>query len=154
MLVRNSMEINGPIERVYALTKEVYTCADSMPDVKSIRVVERSADGSRVITEWEVTAKEFRALIRWTTEDIWDDSAYTCKSSILKSSYYTYSGVCTLTDMGGKTRFDSEVEIECDLPRVGTHVKNYIARKLQANVDSMLVFVKAKIESPVTVACS
>jgi len=146
MLVRNSMEIDGPVEQVYALARDIYACADAMPDVKSVKVVERSPDGSRVIAEWEVMAREFRALIRWTTEDIWDDTAYTCKSSILKSDYYTYSGQCTLTDLGGRTRFESEVEIECDLPRVGSHVKNYIARKLEANVDSMLAVIKAKIE--------
>ena len=50
--VSSTIEINGPIEEVYALAKEVETFPEFMPDVKSVKIVEKSADGSRVVSEW------------------------------------------------------------------------------------------------------
>ena len=146
MIVQNSMEIKGPLQQVYALAKDVYSYPEFMPDIKSIKVIERSENGNRIVSEWAGLVKEFGAIIEWTAEDIWDDQANTCKSSILKSNYYTYMGQWTFTDLGDGTRVDSEIEIDCDIPRIGTHVKKFIAKKMQANLDHMLTSIKARVE--------
>lgn len=148
MLVENSMEMNAPLEQVYALAKDVYSCPEEfLPGVKSIRVVERSADGKRIVSEWESMVKEFRALVRWTVEDIWDDNAHAYKSSLIKSNYYTYSGHCTFTDLGSGTRVESKIEVDCDLPRVGAHIKRFIANKIHQNINHMFTAIKARVET-------
>lgn len=144
--VSSSIEINGPIEEVYALAKKIESFPEFMLDVKSVNIVERSEDGSRIVSEWVGIVKEFKTTIKWTEEDIWDDTARTCKFSLVKGDYSKYQGMWNFVDLGGKTRFDSEIEVEYDVPLVGALIKGLIAKKMKENVDNMLAAVKKKVE--------
>jgi uncharacterized membrane protein len=144
--VCSSIEINGPIEKVYALAKNIEEFPEFMPDVKSVKVLERSDDGSRIVSEWVGIVKEFKTTIKWVEEDIWDESARTCQFSLVKGEYSKYSGVWTFTDLGGRTRFDSTIFVEYDVPLVGALIKGLIAKKMKENVDNMLAAVKGQVE--------
>lgn len=144
--VSSTIEINGPLERVYALSKDVESFPEFMPDLKSVKVVECDNGGGRTITEWVGIVKEFKTTLKWTEEDIWDDDAKTCVFTLVKGDYSKYSGVWTFTDLGGKTRFDSEIEVEYDVPLVGALIKGLIAKKMKENVDNMLAAIKRKVE--------
>ena len=145
-IIQSSVEIDGPIDRVYELAKDVESFPEFMSDLKSIRVVERSEDGRRVVTEWVGIVKEFKTTVKWTEEDIWDDDAHTCAFSLVKGDYSKYSGNWKFTDLGGKTRFDSEIEVEYDVPLIGALIKGIIAKKMKENVDNMLAAIKLKAE--------
>ena len=144
--VESAVVINGDLERVYALAKDVESFPEFMPDVKSIRVIERSEDGTRTVCEWVGIVKEFKTTIKWTEEDIWDDESHTCVFSLVKGDYKQYSGKWTFTDLGGRTRFDSEIEFEYDVPLIGPLIKGMIARKMKENVENMLAAIKSKVE--------
>lgn len=144
--VQSSIEINGPIEQVYALAKSIEEFPEFMPDLKSVKIIERSEDGSRIVSDWVGIVKEFKTTIKWVEEDIWDDRAHTCTFSLVRGDYSKYSGLWTFTDLGGRTRFDSEIEVEYDVPLVGALIKGLIAKKMKENVDNMLAAIKAKVE--------
>jgi len=55
-----------------------------MPDVKSVRIIEKSEDGSRTVSEWVGIVKEFKTTIKWVEEDIWNDADHTCTFSLVK----------------------------------------------------------------------
>ena len=144
--VQSSIEINGALADVYALAKNIETFPEFMLDVKSVKIVERSDDGSRTVSEWVGIVKEFKSTIKWTEEDIWDDQANTCTFSLVKGDYTKYSGLWTFTDLGETTRFDSEIEVEYDVPLVGALIKGLIAKKMKENVDNMLLAIKQQVE--------
>ncbi len=145
-IVHSSIEIDGAIDKVYALAKKVEAFPDFMPDLKSVKIVEKNEDGSRTISEWVGIVKEFKTTIKWTEEDIWDDNAKTCKFSLVKGDYGKYNGFWAFTDLGGRTRFDSEIEVEYDVPLVGALIKGLIAKKMKENVDGMLAAIKQEVE--------
>lgn len=144
--IQSSIEIDGPVDTVYALAKDVETFPQFMPDLKSVRVIERSDDGSRVVSEWAGTVKEFKTTVRWTEEDIWDDRAKTCVFSLVKGDYSKYSGEWRFIDLGGRTRFESEIDFEYDVPLIGALIKGIIARKMKENLDNMLSAIKERVE--------
>jgi ribosome-associated toxin RatA of RatAB toxin-antitoxin module len=72
----NEVLVDAPLDRVYALAKDVESFPEFMPDVESLEIVERSDDGSRTVTRWVGIAKEFRIKIKWTEEDLWDDGTH------------------------------------------------------------------------------
>jgi coenzyme Q-binding protein COQ10 len=147
VIVQNSIDIKGSLKEVYALAKDIYSYPEFMPDIKSIKVIERSEDGRRIVSEWAGIVREFRAVVQWTAEDIWDDETYTCKSSLVKSNYYTYEGQCKFIDLGDCTRVESEIEVDCDIPRIRKHVKGFVAKKMKQNLDNMLASIKARVEA-------
>ncbi len=144
--IRSSIEIEGPVAEVYSLAKRIEEFPEFMPDVKSVRVVERSEDGSVTVSEWVGVVKEFKTTVKWTERDVWDDSAHTCVFSLVKGDYSKYSGVWRFTDLGGRTRFDSEIEVEYDVPLIGPLIKGIIAKKMKENVDNMLAAIKKRVE--------
>lgn len=145
--VSSSIEIDGPIEKVYALAKNIEDFPEFMQDVESVKVIERSDDGNRTVSEWVGLVKEFKTKVRWTEEDIWDESARTCTFTLVKGDYSKYSGFWQFVDLGDKTRFDSDIEVEYDLPLVGALIKGIIAKKMKDNVDNMLSAIKNQVES-------
>ena len=44
-------------------------------------------------------------------------------------------------------RFDSEIEVEYDVPLIGPLIKGIIAKKMKENVDNMLAAIKARVET-------
>ena len=144
--VQSSIEINGALDEVYTLAKDVESFSEFMPDLKSVKIIERNEDGSRTVSEWVGIVKEFKTTLKWTEEDIWDDAAKTCTFSLIKGDYSKYSGLWTFTDVGGKTLFNSEIEVEYDVPLVGALIKGLIAKKMKENVDNMLLAIKQKVE--------
>jgi len=145
-VIHSSVEIDGPIGRVYELAKDIESFPEFMPDLKSVKVVERSDDGRQVVSEWVGIVKEFKTTVKWTQEDIWNDDAHTCTFSLVKGDYSKYSGNWKFVDLGGKTRFDSEIEVEYDVPLIGALIKGIIAKKMKENVDNMLAAIKQKVE--------
>lgn len=145
-VIQSSVEIDGPIDRVYELAKDIESFPEFMPDLKSVQVVERSEDGRRVVSEWVGIVKEFKTTVKWTQEDIWNDDTHTCVFSLVKGDYSKYSGNWKFIDLGGKTRFDSEIEVEYEVPLIVALIKGIIAKKMKENVDNMLAAIKQKVE--------
>lgn len=146
--VSSSVEIEGPIEQVYALAKDIESFPEFMPDLKSVKIVERSGDGSRIVSDWVGTVKEFKLTVKWTEEDIWDDAAKTCAFTLVKGDYSKYGGFWQFIDLGGRTRFESEIDVEYDVPLIGNLIKGLIAKLMKQNMESMLAAIKQKVENP------
>jgi len=144
--VTSSIEIKGALEDVYSLAKKVESFPEFMPDVKSVRIVESSEDGCRTVSEWVGIVKEFKTTIKWVEEDIWNDADHSCRFSLVKGDYGKYGGVWKFTDIGGATRWDSEIDSEYDIPLIGPLIKGIIANKMRENVENMLAALKRKIE--------
>lgn len=144
--VESSIVINGDLDKVFALAKNIESFPEFMEDVKSVNVQERSADGNHTVVDWVGIVKEFKATMKWTEEDFWDEQAKTCKFSLVKGDFKTYSGLWTFTPVDGGTEFKSVIEYEYDVPMIGPLIKSLILKKMKQNVDNMLLAIKNKIE--------
>jgi len=144
--VESAIVINGDIERVYALAKDIESFPEFMPDVKSITVLERTDGGKRTVVEWVGIVKEFKTTVKWVEEDLWDDDKKECRFKLVKGDYSAYAGVWRFEQVDGGTRFVSELDFEYDVPLIGPLIKSIIARKMKENLDNMLAAVKGKVE--------
>lgn len=144
--VESSIVINGDIERVYAMSKDIESFPEFMPDVKSVTVLERSESGDRTVVEWVGIVKEFKTTLKWVEEDIWDDEAKTCVFTLVKGDYSAYSGNWSFKSVDGGTEFVSVVDFEYDVPLIGALIKGMIAKKMKENVDNILAAIKEKVE--------
>src|SRR2546422_11372662 len=83
--------IHAPLDRVYALAKDVEAFPSFMPDVESIRVLQR--DGSRTVTEWVGVVKG--RPVRWVEDDDWDDARHVCTFRQREGDFTRYEGAWT-----------------------------------------------------------
>lgn len=149
--IENQVAINAPLEMVFALARDQESFPQFMPDVESVTVVERSEDGSRMVTDWVAVASDFKLKVRWTEEDLWNEATHTCRFTQLKGDYTTYGGLWTFTPDGANgTRFQSEIDYELEIPLIGSLLKAVVARLMRDNTQKILDAIKTRAERPST----
>ena len=144
--IHNSVWLQAPVEEVFRVAMDVERFPEFMPDVKSIRVLERSDDGLLTVVEWVGDLPEFKTTVKWVEEDLWDPADHTCRFTLVRGDFKTYGGLWRFTLENAGTRFDSEVEYEYDIPLIGPLIKGLIRKKMQENVDRLQAAMKARME--------
>lgn len=142
--VDSRIEINAPLEHVYAIAKDNSSFPEFMDDVKSLIIVE--TDGNRIVSDWVGLIPQFMLKVRWRQEDIWDDAAHTCHFTQLDGDYDSMSGVWTFSESGGKTIFESHLDYEYNVPTLGALVKKVIHNIVIKNMDNVLLAIKNRSE--------
>jgi ribosome-associated toxin RatA of RatAB toxin-antitoxin module len=144
--VENEIVIDADVETVYRTAKDVERFPEFMPDVKSLRVLERSEDGRRTVVEWVGLIPEFKLTVKWVEEDAWDDAAHTCDFQFVRGDFKSYGGRWQFLPAPGGTRFLSVVDYEYDIPLIGPLIKAVILKKMRENVDRLQTALKQRIE--------
>ena len=147
--IENSVLVNAPLGTVFALACDQEAFPQFMPDVESVAVTERSADGLRSVSEWVAVASDFKLKVRWTEEDLWDEAAHTLRFQQIKGDYTSYGGQWVFTEeSAGVTRFQSEIDYELEIPLIGALIKAVVARLMRDNTQTILEAIKSRAESP------
>jgi uncharacterized membrane protein len=146
--IENSVLINAPLETVFAAARDQEIFPQFMPDVESVVIAERSADGLRSVSEWVAVASDFKLKVRWTEEDLWDAATHTLRFKQLKGDYTAYSGTWRFgEETPGTTMFHSEIDYELEIPLIGALLKAVVARLMRDNTQKILEAIKSRAES-------
>jgi ribosome-associated toxin RatA of RatAB toxin-antitoxin module len=139
--------IDAPLDHVYAVAKNIESFASFIPDVESIKIVERDENTGRVVADWVGLIPEFHQKIRWTEEDFWDDVAHTCTFKQLKGEYKVFEGVWIFETTESSTRFKSTLNYDLEIPLIGAIIKKLVAKKVHDNISQILSAIKDRAES-------
>ena len=139
--------IHAPLETVYAVARDVEAFPQFMPDVKSVRILEKSDDGSRTLTEWVAYASQLKLQVKWTEEDLWDDTAHTCRFRQVKGDYDQMEGLWEFLPHPEGTLFRSTLDYELRVPLLGALVQKVIHHLVTQNLQGILDGVKARAEA-------
>lgn len=143
--VESEIVIEAPVEKVYALAKDIERFPEFMEDVQSVEILEQTAD--RQVSRWVGIVKEFNRTVSWTEEDSWDDEQRRCTFRQLEGDYDKYEGKWEFTEDAQGTRVCLEIDYEYDVPLIGGLIKGIVQRKMQQNVEAMLQALKQQAES-------
>jgi uncharacterized membrane protein len=139
--------IHAPLETVYAIARDVEAFPEFMPDVKSVKILEKSEDGSRTITEWVAYASQLKLQVKWTEEDIWDDANRTCRFRQVKGDYDRMEGLWEFLPHAEGTLFRSTLDYELRVPLLGAIVQKVVHHLVTQNLKGILEGVKARAEA-------
>lgn len=145
--IEQSIIINAPIEKVFAVARDVESFPEIMEDLQSLEVLERSEDGNRTVTAWVGLIREFKMTVKWTQEDVWDPARYRDDFKMLKGDMDRMSGYWQFTALTYGTQFDSVVDYEYNVPLIGPMIKALIKKKMEANLDAQMRAIKKRAES-------
>ncbi|MCS7272938.1 MAG: SRPBCC family protein [Fimbriimonadales bacterium] len=145
--VELELVIHAPRETVYAVAREVEAFPEFMPDVKSVKVLEKSEDGSRTVTEWVAYASQLKLQVKWTEEDLWNDANYTCHFRQLKGDYDQMQGLWEFLPHPEGTLFRSTLDYELRLPLLGALVQKVVHHLVTLNLKGIMEGIKARAEA-------
>lgn len=143
--VEASTVVRAPLERVYALAKDVERFPEFMPDLERVTVLERAAAGT--VTEWVGVVQGRK--IRWVEEDQWDDVAHRCVFRQRSGDFTRYEGEWRFEATPAGTRTTLRVEFELDIPLAGPLLSNLVRFLMRKNCESMLAALKRQLEGAV-----
>jgi ribosome-associated toxin RatA of RatAB toxin-antitoxin module len=138
---------NASVEKVYATAKDIERFPEWMPDIESITVVSR--DGNKIVSQWVGRVDEFKRKLRWTEEDIWDDSKYLCTFRTLEGDWDKYEGEWSFIPEGDKTRLKLRLLFDFNVPLIGPLIKGLLKKLVEKNSRGMLQALAAKAEETV-----
>ncbi len=119
----------APIERVFAIARQVERFPEWLDYVTAIRVKERSDDGKVVVSEWEASVPMLGLKAKWVERDEWDEEQKICRFSLLEGDLDRYDGdwVFELHPEGTKMRLT--VTYEYRVP-IGAALIQQLVRKI------------------------
>lgn len=140
--VQASTVISAPLDRVYALAREVERFPEFMPDLERVTVLERLPSGT--VTEWVGVVQGRK--IRWVEEDQWDDQGYTCTFRQRSGDFSRYEGRWEFQEVPEGTRTVLTVDYELDIPLAGALLSTLVKVLMRKNCESMLAALKGQLE--------
>jgi ribosome-associated toxin RatA of RatAB toxin-antitoxin module len=143
--VETTIWINAPLDRVYAIAKDSERYPEYMKAVESLTIVER--DGTRVVADWVGLITQFNLKVRWTQEEIWDDSTTQSKFKQLKGDYDKMEGGWVFKEENGGTRFDQYLDYEYNVPTLGPLVKKLVLHLVKSQLEAAGEAIKKQAET-------
>ena len=142
--VESEVLVNAPLERVYALARDIERFPQFMEDVEEVTILEQTPE--RQVSHWVGAIKELRRTITWTEEDFWNEEEHVCVFRQTEGDFTDYSGQWEFAPKGEGTRVRLRVDYEYNVPLVGALIQNLLRKKMQANTDAMLEAIKREAE--------
>jgi ribosome-associated toxin RatA of RatAB toxin-antitoxin module len=143
--VETTIWIDAPVEKVYAIAKDSERYPEYMKAVESLTVTSR--EGSRVVADWVGLITQFNLKVRWTQEEIWDDSTTSSRFSQVKGDYDKMEGTWKFSAENGGTRFDQFLDYEYNVPTLGPLVKKLILHLVKSQLEAASEAIKKRAEA-------
>ena len=140
--VESRIAVAAPARTVYELAKDQERFPEFMPDVETVKVLERHPD--RVISRWKTLVEE--APIEWTEEDRFDDAALRIDYALLEGDLDTFEGAWTFEERDGLTHVLLTVEYDFGVPTLAELIGPTLQKKVLENSEMMLRALKVQAE--------
>ncbi|MBX3168917.1 MAG: aromatase/cyclase [Candidatus Eremiobacteraeota bacterium] len=140
--VERSIIIEGPIEQVYELAKDMEAYPNFMPDVESVKVIER--EPKRTVTEWETSVDGTPIL--WTEEDLFDDENFVIDYRLIEGDLDKFEGQWRFSRQGTSTKVILTVDYDFGIPELTNLIGPTLEQKVGENSEMMLTGMKRRIE--------
>ena len=140
--VESRIAIAAPARAVYELAKDQERFPEFMPDVETVKVLERHPD--RVISRWKTLVEE--APIEWTEEDRFDDAGLRIDYALLEGDLDTFQGAWTFEERDGLTHVLLTVEYDFGVPTLAELIGPTLQKKVLENSEMMLKALKVQAE--------
>lgn len=142
--VETQIAIAAPARAVYELAKDQERFPEFMPDVETVRVLERHPD--RVLSRWKTLVEE--APIEWTEEDVFNDGELRIDYKLLEGDLDKFEGAWTFEERDGLTHVVLGVDYDFGVPTLAELIGPTLQKKVRENSEMMLAALKVQAEKP------
>lgn len=140
--VEKTIVIQGSVQAVYELAKDMESYPEFMSDVESVRVIERQP--GMTITEWETSVDGTPIL--WTEQDLFDDAAFSIEYRLIEGDLEKFEGIWKFEETPDGTKVTLTVDYDFGIPELTNLIGPTLQQKVGENSEMMLQGMKRRIE--------
>lgn len=140
--VETSIIINGNVNEIYPIVKDMESYPNFMESVKSVKVMER--EGNTTLTQWNTQLKG--KPFNWVEKDIFDDENHRISYQLVSGDLKKFEGEWTLTGDGNGVKVSLTVDFEFGVPMIASLLNPIAKIIIKQNCDSMLKAIKEEVE--------
>jgi ribosome-associated toxin RatA of RatAB toxin-antitoxin module len=141
--VETTIDIKAPARTIYELAKDMERYPEFMPDVETVKVLERK--GNETVTRWKTLVEE--APIEWTEVDVFDDAKTRIDYRLIEGDLDKFEGAWTFTENGGVTKVVLGVDYDFGVPTLAELIGPILQKKVEENSQMMLKALKERCEA-------
>lgn len=145
-IVECKVQVNAPVSKVVEIARDVEKYPEFMPDVKSLKLISRSDDGTKVQTEWVGKISQFGLTVKWSQEENWDFADNRVDFAQIEGDYDKMVGWWKFTPNENGTEFTSSLDYEYNVPLLGALVQKVVKHIVTLNVESAMNAIKKRAE--------
>lgn len=140
--VESSILIQGDIDRIYQMAKDMEHYPDFMPDVKSVKIIDSS--DNKTTTKW-ITSVDGTPIC-WTEMDEFDDQNKNIKYKLLEGDLDKFEGEWIFSENDQGTKITLTVDFDFGMPTLAELLGPILEEKVRENCTMMLTAMKKKVE--------
>ena len=144
--VETKTVINGNIDDIYNIVKNMEAYPSFMNDLESVKILEKGADYT--ISHW-ISNVDGRRIV-WTEKDNFYDAEKRITYKQTEGDLKKMEGEWRLTNSNEGVEVLLSVDFEFGIPMIAGLLNPILKRKVRENSENMLAAVKAKIENNTT----
>ena len=130
--------VKAPVERVFALARQVERFPEWLDYVTAIRVQARSDDGRVVVSEWEASVPLLGLKARWVERDEWDEAEKKCRFTLQEGDLDRYEGEWLFSPHPEGTHMRLTITYEYRVP-IGGALVQQLVRKIVEQMGQRLL---------------
>lgn len=142
MHIESSIYINKDREKVFQEVKDIEAYPNFMLNLENIKII-NSHDNTR-LSEWTLNINE--TPIIWQQEDLIQDKDYRIKFKCIKGDFVNFDGFWQVSQENGRTKLQFSIEIGVEGMLALRFNNEFIARKLQVIIKTMLRAIRGKLD--------
>lgn len=140
--IESSIVINGSAEDIYKLAKNMEEYPLFMPDVESVKILERQNNST--VSEWITNVEG--TPITWKENDIFDDANLVIDYKLTEGDLDKFEGQWKFEKKDGATLVTLGVDFDFGIPSLTELIGPTLEIKVKENSDMMLNGLKKRIE--------
>ncbi|MBM7623397.1 type II toxin-antitoxin system RatA family toxin [Sporohalobacter salinus] len=141
--IENSILIDGEMEEVYEVAKDMENYPQFMENIVEVKVVERGENTT--ITSWIAEVDDKR--LTWKEKDIFDPENKHISYKLIEGDLKKFSGEWQFEEKNMGTKLRLTVNFEFGVPMLSAVVNPILKKKVISNSKAMLKAIKEEVEA-------
>ncbi|MGQ9463910.1 MAG: type II toxin-antitoxin system RatA family toxin [Candidatus Fervidibacter sp.] len=130
--------VRAPVEKVFAIARQIERFPEWLDYVNAIRVKERSEDGKIIVSEWEASVPMFGLKAKWVERDEWDEEQKMCRFALQEGDLDKYEGNWEFESHPEGAKMRLTVTYEYRVPVGGALVQQLVRKIVGQMVQKLL----------------
>lgn len=131
-------KVRAPIERVFAIARQVEHFPKWLDYVTAIKALERSEDNKIVVSEWEASVPILGLKAKWVERDEWDDKEKVCRFALVEGDLDRYEGEWKFEPHNDGTKMRLTITYEYRVPIGGSLIQQLVRKIVEQMAKKLL----------------